>query len=107
MTRPGTTTPSPTFASLIPDIQSFTTRFRIAEDGPAVTAQHLSLLASVYCGGKQIHDANIVATMLAHGVPNLLTHNVGDFARFAAYITVIPLVLPAPTAAVPTPPGVP
>ena len=32
--------------------------------------------------GKQVHDANIVATMLAHGVGRLLTFNVADFQRF-------------------------
>ena len=42
-------------------------------------------------GGKQVHDANIVATMRVHSVPRLLTHNVRDFARFGAVIEVVPL----------------
>jgi predicted nucleic acid-binding protein len=29
-----------------------------------------------------VHDANIVATMLAHGERRLLTFNLADFARF-------------------------
>jgi len=32
--------------------------------------------------GKQIHDANIVATMMAHGVTRLVTYNPDDFRRF-------------------------
>lgn len=40
----------------------------------------------------QVHDANIVATMLAYGIPRLLTHNVDDFKRFAHLIAVLPLV---------------
>ncbi len=40
----------------------------------------------------QVHDANIVATMLAQGIQKLLTHNVADCKRFAAHITVMPLV---------------
>jgi hypothetical protein len=52
----------------------------------------LSLLGTVACAGKQIHDANIIATMLAHGIPKLLTHNVADFSRFTAHIKVLPLV---------------
>ena len=32
--------------------------------------------------GKQIHDANIAATMLAHGERRLLTFNTRDFRRF-------------------------
>ena len=37
-------------------------------------------------GGKQVHDANIVATMLAHGETRLLTFNQADFRRFAGLI---------------------
>ena len=41
--------------------------------------------------GRQVHDANIAATMLTHGLQDLLTHNVVDFARFSPLITVHPL----------------
>ena len=33
-------------------------------------------------GGRQIHDANIVAAMLAHGERRLLTFNTADFRRY-------------------------
>jgi len=79
-------------AALLADVQTFQKQFFIAEDGPVVTGHLLNLLASIPCAGKQVHDANIVATMLAHGIQKLLTHNVADFNRFAAHITVIPLV---------------
>ncbi len=92
MSRPGALTAPVPMAALIADVRSFESQFLVAEDGPAVTAQLLALLGSVPCLGKQVHDANIVATMLAHGIPRLLTHNVADFARFAGYITVLPLL---------------
>jgi predicted nucleic acid-binding protein len=92
MSRPGTVTPPPSMTALIADVQTFQTRFFSAEDGLAVTIHLLSLLSSIPCGGKQVHDANIVATMLAPGIPRLLTHNVVDFSRFAGIITVVPLV---------------
>lgn len=38
-----------------------------------------------------LHDANIVATMLAYNIPALLTNNTEDFARFAGVITFLPL----------------
>ena len=38
--------------------------------------------------GKQIHDVNIVATMLAYDIPCLLTHNVKDFKRFGEVIRI-------------------
>lgn len=44
--------------------------------------------------GKQIHDANIVATMLANGVERIYTHNVNDFKRYSAHIKIHPLTLP-------------
>lgn len=79
-------------SALIADVQSFQTQFLLAEDGPAVTGHLLNLLGSIPCAGKQVHDANIVATMLTYSIPKLLTHNVADFTRFAALISVIPLV---------------
>jgi len=47
-----------------------------------VTAQLVKLMGDFQIGGKQVHGANIVATMLAYGIPSLLTHNVKDFQRF-------------------------
>jgi predicted nucleic acid-binding protein len=64
----------------------------VAEDNPRITEQLLTLMQQIPLGGKQVHDANIVATMLVHNIPALLTHNTDDFARFAGYVTVIPLM---------------
>jgi predicted nucleic acid-binding protein len=89
MSRPGTLTAPVSMAALLSDVQSFQAQFLIAEDGPAVMLHLVNLLATIPCLGKQVHDANIVATMLAHGLPTLLTHNVTDFNR---YITVLPLI---------------
>ena len=36
----------------------------------------------VEVGGRQVHDANIVATMLAHGERRLLTLNARGFRRY-------------------------
>lgn len=112
MTKPGSFTGKVPITSLVADIGRFESQFRIAEDGPAVTAELLRLLALITSQGKQIHDANLVATMLVHGIPNLLTHNVADFTRFIGVINVIPLVPPATASppspsAPPSPPGAP
>lgn len=66
-------------------------RFRVVEDNSTVTARLLELVQRFPTGGKQVHDANIVATMLAYNIPALLTNNTDDFARFAGVITVLPL----------------
>jgi predicted nucleic acid-binding protein len=76
---------------LVSEIRLYERQFLIAEDGPDVTSHLLALLQQFPTGGKQVHDANIVATMQAHGIRRLLTHNDADFARYAGVITVVPL----------------
>jgi predicted nucleic acid-binding protein len=92
MTRPRTFTGSTTAAALVADIQCFEQMFRVAEDSAAITANLLALLSTVTIMGRQIYDANIVATMQEYAIPNLLTDNTTDFARYATFITVTPLV---------------
>ncbi len=96
LTRPGSATTPVSITSLVRDVRYFVSRFRLAEDGMSSTERLLALIQQVAVGGKQIHDANIVATMQAHGITQLLTHNVGDFARYAHLITVLPLVIANP-----------
>jgi len=76
---------------LVEDVRYFQNRFVVANEGPAVTEKLLELIEQTGTGGKQIHDANIVATMLVHGVSELLTNNPGDFARYSSVIRIIPL----------------
>ena len=63
-------------------------RFQVADDTAAVTGQLVKLMGDYKIGGKQVHDANIVATMQAYGVPALLTHNTKDFERFGKVIRI-------------------
>jgi predicted nucleic acid-binding protein len=70
-------------------VRQFEVRFLMAEDGPLVTAQLLTLLEQGY--SMQVHDTNIVATMQAVGVRRILTNNPADFTPFASCITAIPL----------------
>ena len=48
----------------------------------------LALLATYPAAGRQVHDANLVAAMLTHGVTRLITFNDGDFRRFANEIEI-------------------
>ncbi len=91
MTRQSDLTGKIPVASLVADVQYFAHRFQLVEDGPQVTERLLTLMEEIPIGGKQVHDANIVATMLVYGIPQLLTNNTGDFARFSQLITVLPL----------------
>lgn len=74
--------------TVLEQVQLFQDHFEIADDTDAVTDQLMQLMDDIPIGGKQVHDANIVATMLAHGIPALLTHNGKDFERFKAYIKI-------------------
>ena len=63
--------------------------FEILEDGPHVTAHWVALCRDVPVAGKQVHDANIVATMLAHGERRLATLNAKDFRRYGDRIEIV------------------
>jgi predicted nucleic acid-binding protein len=71
-------------------VRQFEVRFQMAEEGPLVTAQLLTLLEQGY--STQVYDTNIVATMQTIGVTRILTNNPDDFTPFVALITVIPLL---------------
>lgn len=91
LTRPGATTLTSASAVAAADVAAFEQMFNVANDTSDVTAKLLALLQSVAMSGRQVHDANIVATMQAYGIPRLLTHNVSDFKRFKNWITVVPI----------------
>jgi hypothetical protein len=58
-----------------------------------VTALRLELLKQPGARGRQVHHANIMATIRHYGIPNLLTHKTADFERYQSWITVMPLVI--------------
>jgi len=76
---------------VIERVRYFQSRFHVAEDNAQITERLLGLMEQVSLGGKQVHDANIVATMLTYNIPSLLTNNVDDFKRFSHFITLLPL----------------
>lgn len=91
LSRPQTFSQPRPASELAARVGFYETRFKIAEDSAQVTERLLQLMQQIPFGGKQVHDANIVATMLVHRIPRLLTANASDFQRFAHLITVQPL----------------
>lgn len=71
------------------DVERMERAFRVLEDGPRVTESLVALCRAVPVGGRQVHDANIVATMLAHGEHRLLTFNTVDFRRYGDRIELV------------------
>ncbi len=57
-------------------------RFRLLPDNERVHVEWRRLVVACSVAGVQVHDARLVAAMLAHGVPQLLTLNGRDFARY-------------------------
>jgi predicted nucleic acid-binding protein len=64
----------------------------LAEDGK-VADRLLALLDDTNCAGKQVHDANVVATMLVHGISTIVTINTGDFIRFGRQVRLVDLAV--------------
>jgi len=66
----------------VQDVEGILDNAELLEESAAVSYILLDLVRRYQVRGKQIHDANIAATMLAHGVTRLLTYNLDDFRRF-------------------------
>ena len=66
-------------------------QFSVVDETANVTHALLSLVRRFDIKGRQVHDANVVATMTVHGARRLLTHNVADFKRYEPLIEILPL----------------
>jgi predicted nucleic acid-binding protein len=65
--------------------------YQVADETNSVTDKLTELLEAIPSGGKQIHDANIVATMMAYDIDTLLTLNVAHMQRFESKINIVTL----------------
>ena len=63
--------------------------FKIAHETETVIERLVELLQTYPTRGKQVHDANLVATMLVYGIDTLLTLNIDDLKRFGDKITLL------------------
>ncbi|MBX9894918.1 MAG: PIN domain-containing protein [Nitrosomonas sp.] len=87
LTRPQTFGAVPK-QTVLAQINQFLEQFNVADDSLGVTEKLLNLMTHYEISGKKVHDANIVATMLAYSIPAILTHNTKDFERFSDIVTV-------------------
>ena len=78
-------------ADAVSNVRAIRERTAFLVEDARVADRLQGLLADVECGGKQVHDANVIATMLAHGVGTVVTMNVEDFARFERYVSLVTL----------------
>lgn len=89
VTRPQSFMQPMAAAQITTQYKKIRTVFQIAYETQAVIEQFVALLQTHPTGGKQVHDANIVATMLVYDIPTLLTLNIADFRRFYDTVTVV------------------
>lgn len=72
-------------------VENIAKTLNVADETARVTRNWIALLKQYDIGGKQIHDANIVATMQTHKISLLVTLNIADFKRFESLIMLVSL----------------
>lgn len=70
------------------EIKQFEVFFPLLPDIAAVYTEWRTLITRFGITGLQAHDARLVATMIAHRVPTLLTFNKRHFRRFIGHVEV-------------------
>lgn len=63
-------------------LQRLVRSFRLLNDNPTIFHEWRQLVNRYEVKGKQVHDARLVAIMVAYGIERLLTYNGDDFKRF-------------------------
>jgi predicted nucleic acid-binding protein len=76
-------------AAALGNVGAFRTAVRLLPEDLAVLPTFLALLDAAPSAGKRIHDAWIVATALAHGVPAIVTSNTEDLEPWRDHVAVI------------------
>ena len=66
----------------ISNVDAFRRFLQLQKEPEAATEKLIKLCRNYDLRGKRIHDANIVAAMLTHGIRFLVTLNTRDFASF-------------------------
>jgi len=82
MTRPGIVEKPLSSKEVASDIEKWESIFQIADETEEVTGILVELIKAHDIKGKKIHDANIVAAMMANSIQTLFTLNVDDFKKF-------------------------
>lgn len=72
----------------IANLNQFLDCFHVLPENAATVARLHQLVTEVSTSGRQIHDANIVATALAHGASSIITSDTRHFARFSDYLEI-------------------
>jgi predicted nucleic acid-binding protein len=64
--------------------------FTFFPDTEAVYREWRKIVAQNRVAGVKVHDARLAAAMHAHGIADILTFNISDFARFTGITAIDP-----------------
>lgn len=64
------------------ELDSLKSLFKLLPEVP-IHAEWERIVRQYGVSGKSVHDARLVAAMIVHGIGEILTFNVPDFARYA------------------------
>lgn len=70
------------------NVNTFLERCDLLAENAAVVRRQLTLIAATPPSGRQVHDANIVATALVHGITCIVTDDIRPFEHFADLIEI-------------------
>lgn len=72
------------------EVEQLLNQFPLLEETQQVFTNWLNYVSTNKVMGKRVHDARLVAVMLAHGVTHLLTFNTDDFTTKEGIVIVHP-----------------
>lgn len=75
-------------ADALSNVNEFSKRLLFFDETEAASIQLRLLTNNYQLIGTRIHDANVVATMLTHGLSKLVTENQADFSVFSDVETI-------------------
>ena len=79
-----------TAAQSLDNVAAFKERMNLLNENDRVHESLMGLVRRHKLKGKRIHDANIVATMAAHGIERLITADVKDYKIFKGIMVQAP-----------------
>lgn len=72
------------------ELAKFKRQFPLFDDVPAIRPAWEQLVVKYQVVGKNAHDARLVAAMIVHGIPRILTFNSADFQRYQEIAAISP-----------------
>lgn len=89
VTRPQDWSPALSADEAIGHVRDILETCEVLDEDERITESLLDICRRYPVGGRQIHDANIVATMRVYGERRLLTFNQADFRRYGDLIELV------------------